>query len=342
MNIMKLVGDFNIRKANHRSEASTIRRVSTVINDKSTFLVREAYNSARTNIIYSLTQQEEGGKKILITSASPHEGKTTTCLNLAITFAQTEAKVLIIDADLRKPRINRHLSIDRQNGLSDYLCGLISLDEAIKKCPNHNLDCITSGQIPPNPTELLSSSKMGELLTELAKRYDYIFLDSPPITVVSEAMVMSKYVSGVILVVRQNSTIHESIKRAKTILDMANVKLLGFILNDVNPSRYGYGSGYGRYSYRRSYGYSYGNYGNGGYGYGYGYGYSHRYGKSYGYGKGQYGYGYGYKKYGDYTTKKYGDNEGSDTLPTVTEPKKISLFKKKEKPEKPQKENKKK
>lgn len=283
MNILEAIGNAKLKNANNRREEATARRINTLLGENTDFIVREAYNSARTNIIYSLGS-ERGCKKILVTSASPHEGKTTTSLNLAITFAQTEARVLIIDADLRKPRIYRHLSIERDNGLSDLLCGLIDIDKAIKHCEKYNLDCITSGHIPPNPAELLSSAEMGVILDKLGERYDYIFIDTPPVTVVTEAAAMSSYVNGVILVVRQNNTIHESINRARTNLQLANAKILGYILNDVDIMYSGYGS-YNKYGYRsaRKYGYAYGKYG-------YGYGYN----DSYGYDYSSYGYGYGY------------------------------------------------
>lgn len=305
MNILKMIGDFNVNKVNNRQEESASRRVKTLLNEDTDFFVREAYNTARTNIIYSLGG-EKGCKKVLVTSASPGEGKTTTCLNLAITFAQTEAKVLIIDADLRKPRVHRHLSIDRENGLSDYLCGLIELDKAIKHCEKQNLDCITSGQIPPRPAELLTSSEMGNLLDELSKKYDYIFIDTPPVTVVTEAAAMAKYVSGVILVVRQNNTIHESIKRAKTNLELANAHFLGYILNDVDASSYSNGP-YNKYGYRSRRRYGYGSK----YGYGYGYGYDY----SYGY---EAGYGYGYKE----RTRKEKSGKASDDKKADTAKKK--------------------
>lgn len=261
MNILKVIGDFNIRHANKRNEKASGRGVAAVLDENTDFLVREAYNATRTNIIYSLGS-ERGCKKIMITSASPHEGKTTTSLNVAITFAQTQAKVLIIDADLRKPRVNRYLGLAREDGLSDLLCGLIDIDKAIKHSDKYNVDCITSGHIPPNPTELLSSSEMGGLLEKLGEKYDYIFIDTPPVTVVTEAAAMAKYVSGVVFVVRQNSTITESLNRARTSIQMANAKILGYILNDVSATAYSYG-GYGRYGNTKR-----------GYGYGYGYGYS--------------------------------------------------------------------
>lgn len=266
MSILNIIKDFNVRKANSRvSDDSAQVRANTLLTDCNDFVVKEAYKAARTNIRFSLSSGK-GCKKIIVTSASPGEGKTTTCLNLAIAFAQTDAKVLIIDADLRKPRIYRHLSIERQNGLSDLLCGLIDIKTAIKHCERHNLDCITSGQIPPNPAELLSSKEMELLFEELSTTYDYIFVDTPPVTVVTEAAAMAKCAHGVILVVRQNSTIHESIERARTNLKMTNAKILGYILNGVDESSYGYklyGSKYQKYG-----GYDTVNYNTGAYTYG--------------------------------------------------------------------------
>lgn len=284
MSIRKAIGEFNIKKANKVRENATTRRANTLLTDSKDFMVNEAYKTARTNIIFSLNAVK-GCKKIIITSASPAEGKTTTCLNMAIAFAQTSARVLVIDADLRKPRIYRHLGIERENGLSDLLCGMCDVDTAIKHCEAHKIDCITSGQIPPNPAELLSSAEMGALLDSVSDRYDYIFIDTPPVTVVTEAAAMAKYASGVILVVRQNNTIHESIKRARNSLLLTDAKILGFILNDIDYSAYGYGR-YNKYNYRTARKYGYG-YGGNSYGYGKGYG-------SYGYGYGSYGYGYGY------------------------------------------------
>ena len=282
MNLLKLIGEFNEKKANSRHEETVLRRVNSLLSDETDFIVNEAYKTARTNVMFALSS-EKGCKKIIVTSASPGEGKTTTCLNLAIAFAQTESKVLVIDGDLRKPRIYRHLGLSREDGLSDVLCGMITLEKAIKHCEKQNLDCITSGQIPPNPAELLSSKEMEQLLAELAQRYDYIFIDTPPVTLVTEAAAMAKFVSGVIVVVRQNYTIQESIQRARTNLEFANAKILGYILNGIESSHYGYG-GYRRYGYGRYRRY------------GYGYGYNSYRHNTNGYSDTRYGYGYGYKK----------------------------------------------
>ena len=250
-----------------------------ILNEKTSFSISEAYKSARTNIIFALANSE-GCKKIIFTSAEPGEGKTTTVLNLCITFAQMDAKVLLMDCDLRKPRIHRYLGIEKSNGLSDVLAGLITPEEAIKHHQEYNLDCITAGQIPPNPVELLSSDAMDELLDHFSKQYDYIFIDSPPVTVVTDAASMAKKVDGYIILVRHNYSIHELLDKTRQTLNFAEAKILGYIINDIKAmpgigySRYGvYGTRY-KYRYRYRYGYKYGH--KYGYNYGYGYQYSDR------------------------------------------------------------------
>lgn len=278
INIKELIGKVNVAKAKAKAKTAVREQAQTkavtLLNKNSGFAITEAYKAVRTNIIFTLSNIEHKCKRIIITSASPGEGKTTTCLNLAIAFAQTGSKVLLIGADLRKPRVYRHLGIERNNGISDVLCGLVDCEQAIKHCTDYGIDCITAGQLPPNPVELLASPKMGEILDQLSEKYDYIFIDTPPVTLVADATAMSKYVDGVIVVVRQNYTIHESLERARSSLDFAEAKILGYILNDVDnlTNRYGNYKRYG-YSYgRKTNGYSYG-----GYGYGYAYGYADEY-----------------------------------------------------------------
>ena len=267
--IRKVIGKFNEAVMARKSresirDAHTKKRISTLLNNQSDFATIEAYKAIRTNINFTLGVDSNECKKLIITSAIPGEGKTTTCINLAIAFAETGTRVIVIDGDLRKPRIYRHLSLERENGLSDYLCGMIDLDKAIKHCKDEGIDCVTSGQIPPNPVELMTSPKFDEFLGELSKRYDYIFIDTAPVTVVTDASVIASHVDGVVVVARQNYTIHESLQRAVTNLKFANVRILGYILNDVSNEGQRYGS-YKRYGGRYGYG--------GGYGYGYGYGY---------------------------------------------------------------------
>ena len=281
--IMEIVGKLNEKKHSFRnSSAITNSDVSkfNLIDNKTPFSINEAYKATRTNIMFSLAG-EDRCKKVIFTSAEPGEGKSTTILNVAITFAQMDAKVLIIDGDLRKPRVHRYLNLEKNDGLSDLLAGMITVDKAIKHHEEYRLDCITAGQIPPNPIELLSSDKMGELLQKLSESYDYIFIDTPPVTVVTDALSLAKFVDGYILLVRHNYSIHELLERTRQSLEFAEAKILGYIINDIKPmagigySRYGAYSSRYKYRYRYRYGYKYGyNYS---YGYGYGYGYGYQY-----------------------------------------------------------------
>ncbi len=248
-----------------------------VLNSKSPFHVREAYKALRTNLIFSLPS--DGCKKIAVTSALASEGKSTNALNLAITFAEMEAKVLIIDCDLRRPNLARLLDVQNAPGLSNYLVGLNTSEEVVRKSTYNNLSYITAGNIPPNPVELLSSENMSRLMEKLEKEFDYIFLDTPPVNLVIDTVVASKYVHGVVMIALQNSTDKEAIRYALSQLNFVGAKVLGFILNgviyanngaykNVNKRKYyryfsssgrkKSGKGYGGYS---RYGGSYGNYG---------------------------------------------------------------------------------
>ena len=253
-----------------------------VLNDKSSFHVKEAYKALRTNVVFTIPH--DGAKRIIVTSALAGEGKSTNCLNLAISFAQTGAKVLLIDCDLRKPNVANLLNISSTPGLSNVLANLCTIDSVIVHSDYANLDVIPSGDIPPNPAELLGSVSMQETLDKLSEIYEYIFLDTSPVNIVTDAAVMSKMVDGILLVVRQGRTDKESVAEAIKKLSFVEGNIIGFVLNgrlsDIKLG-YRYGKrGYYRYGkktryYRSGYygGYGYGGYGYGGYGYGYGYGY---------------------------------------------------------------------
>ncbi len=271
-----------------------------ILNRKTPFIVQEAYRTARTNIMFSLAGSNDKCKKLCVTSANAGEGKTTTTLNLAITFAQTGSKVLLIDCDLRKPRIHQYLGVVKTDGLTTILSKQKDFEDVVYHNLRPGLDCLTSGSIPPNPAELLASESMKELLDDLSRIYDYILLDTPPVTVVTDAAALSRYVSGVMIVVREGYTNHESIEQALKLLKIAHAKVLGFFVNDVEIAGMGYGA------YRNSYSKSYK--------YKYNYRYNYKYGYKYGY-----GYGYGYntddkkeKKKG-FFGKLIGSKEKNDT-----------------------------
>ncbi len=239
-----------------------------ILSRSSDFYTREAYKSLRTNIIFSIPA--EGCRKVCVTSAIASEGKSITALNLAISFAETDKRVLLIDADLRRPNQSKLLERKATPGLSNVLAGLNKDKDVIHKEVFPHLDVIFSGDIPPNPSELLGHERMQQLLERLSNQYDYIFIDTPPVNVVTDASVLSRLLDGVLFVVRRNESESDSVLYAISQLEFAEAKLLGFILNGADissASRYGYG----KYKKYKKYGYRYGRYG-----YGYGYGYQER------------------------------------------------------------------
>ena len=180
--------------------------------------------------MFSLPKTDKG-KVLLVTSSEPSEGKTTTSINIAYTFAQTDAKVILVDCDLRKPRVHRYLKFDRGNGVSNVLCGFNTLDEVIRKNAMGNLDCISSGEIPTNSSELLMSDEMTAMIDELSSRYDYVFIDTPPIRTVIDAMTIAPRCSGVVIVVKQEQSTFDMLDKTVDSFKQSGIKILGFILN---------------------------------------------------------------------------------------------------------------
>lgn len=232
--------------------------------------ITESFRSLRTNIKYLLQDDNASeGRIILMTSSLPNDGKTLISLNLASVFSLNGAKTLIASYDLRKPRFAKIFNVNERAGISTYLIGKTSLDEVLQHTEFPNLDVLCSGPVPPNPSELVDSEKNRELLKELRKRYDYIILDTPPVSLIADAQCLAKEADVNLFVVRSGQTDKGVLKISLTELEeRSNVKV-NFVLNGIQNAmqKYGYGSGKG-------------------YGYGYGYGY----GSKYGYG----GYGYGY------------------------------------------------
>ncbi len=243
----------------------TVKR--TVLNKDTPFSVSEAYKSARTNIMFSL-KDVKGGKSIIVTSGGPGEGKSTSCINLAISFAQMGSRVVLVDADMRKPKIHRYFKCKNKEGLSNVLGGFCELDSTISHNKENGIDIITAGHIPPNPAELIASHEMDEVIAELTKRYDYVFIDTPPINVVTDASLLAKKTVGVILVVRYYITNRDDIEKSIKSLNFAGARIAGLLFNGVEKGIYLNGYRERRYGYRSRRGYSYD----------YGYGYGEKYG----------------------------------------------------------------
>ena len=210
--------------------------------------VAEAYRTFRTNAVSIPSKVSKKGRTYLVTSSGPKEGKTTSSANLAITLSQMRSKTILIDCDMRRPMVHNLFLVDRENGLSKYLTTEdVDIHEIIKPSGIDNLDIITSGHVPPNPSELLSSQRMDLLLDELRQEYEYIIVDSPPIIAVTDALIISKKVDHLIIVIRVNSTDREIIEQAKNLLKNIDEKAEGVLVNGIEVKRYY--SGYKYYYY---------------------------------------------------------------------------------------------
>ncbi|MDX2040435.1 MAG: polysaccharide biosynthesis tyrosine autokinase [Acidobacteriota bacterium] len=207
----------------------------------------ESYRALRTSLL--LSSAEHAPRTMLITSSHPAEGKTTIVANTAISLAQTGARVLVLDADMRRPRCHKILSTKNDSGLSTYLSRDVSLDKVITQHDIPNLYVMPAGPVPPNPSELLSSIKFGYLVTELQEKFDHIIIDSPPVIHVTDALIISPHVDGVVIVVKSNHTPREAIQRAKQALADVNAKIFGVVLNciDLNTESYYYNYKYAYY-----------------------------------------------------------------------------------------------
>jgi capsular exopolysaccharide synthesis family protein len=194
------------------------------------FKVSEAYKMARTNLAFSLVKK--GCKKIAFTSPFVGEGKSMTSVNIAITLAQqVNTKVLLIDCDLRKPKVNRFFHLQTSPGLTSYLGGMKDMESIIRHTDDPNLDLITSGVIVPNPSELLAGNEMKKLIEEMESKYDYIIFDTPPVNVVVDALSLAGFADGYVIVVKEGSTLKPELRHAVITLEHAKVKILGIILN---------------------------------------------------------------------------------------------------------------
>lgn len=210
--------------------------------------VSEAFRSLRTNLQFSGIDSPL--KTLLVTSPSPADGKSSVADNLATVLAQNDKNVVVVDGDMRRPTIHKIFKLSNRLGLSDYfLRAPEKMSGVVKKTPVNNLSIITSGSLPPNPSELLSSTKMRDVVTLLAKHFDMVILDSPPLLAVTDALVLTKIVDGVILVVDPKKTKRAGIRQAIEQLQRVDARLLGVVLNNIKIKR-------SSYYYNREYYYS--------------------------------------------------------------------------------------
>ncbi|MBV4432331.1 CpsD/CapB family tyrosine-protein kinase [Clostridium tyrobutyricum] len=204
--------------------------------------VSEAYRTLRTNIQFSSVDNEV--QTIMITSSGPGEGKSTTSSNLAAVMAESGAETIIIDCDQRKPTLHKKFLVSNKKGLSDVLAGKAEFKDAVVSTGIDNLDLLTSGTKPPNPSGLLASRRMKTFIEELKEKYRYIIVDTPPVIAVTDAQIVSTYVDGCILVVASSQADRDAAQKAKKLLEKVNANILGTVLNKVEAKGKGY---YGYY-----------------------------------------------------------------------------------------------
>jgi protein-tyrosine kinase len=205
--------------------------------------ISEQYRTLRTNIQFS--NVDGNMRSLMVTSSKPGEGKSTTAANLAVVFAQQGKRVLLVDADLRKPTVHYTFRLENHVGLTNVLTKQTTLRSAIQSTDIDNLTVVTSGPIPPNPAELLASTYMQELLQEMYTQFDIVLFDTPPVLAVTDAQIMANLCDGSILVVHSGQTVVDAAQKSKELLNAAKGKLLGVVLNQRKPEEGNYYYYYG-------------------------------------------------------------------------------------------------
>lgn len=203
--------------------------------------VAESFRALRTNITFSSVDATL--RRIVITSPTPQDGKSTIAANLAVVMAQSEKKIVLIDADLRRPKLHHYFGLLNRFGLSDlFVQPVDNIGEALQPTSSVRLAVITSGSLPPNPSELLTSQRMGTILEKLMQGFDTILIDTPPILSVTDAAALTQAVDGVILVAKPGTTKMSDFRQSIETLKAVKANILGVVLNEVNPAsrKYGY------------------------------------------------------------------------------------------------------
>lgn len=245
------------KDANQRMPHS--HRTEYLLNEDTPFDVTEAFRNLKATISVSVPKKS-GGVAIMTTSAYPEDGKTTVTVNLALMFAVSDAKVVLVDADIRKGRVAKYFKHKSVPGLSDYLSGQATLDQVVHHSHvNKNLSYITCGTHSPRPYELLESEEMKAFIEELKQQYDYVIIDTPPVLLISDALALAPVTDGSVLVCRHQVSYISDISRALSSLQFAKSNVLGVVVNDYKaPATGKFYGGYKKYYYYSSYGYTYG------------------------------------------------------------------------------------
>lgn len=222
--------------AKQQASMREFRRKNLLWNDMS-FAASEAYNRLRTNLVLSFADDDEEARVIGVTSTEHAEGKSVTSINIAAAFAKANYKTLLLEGDLRLPVIAKYLGLQENIGISDLLTGLAAFKDLVQNDVGiENLDVVACGRIPPNPSELLSSKRMEAVMKVLRQHYDYIVIDLPPVGAVSDPLVFSKYLNGMVVVVRHNVTNQPVLADVIRQLQYAGIRILGFVYNDADLS----------------------------------------------------------------------------------------------------------
>lgn len=230
---------------NNKRKASKTNPVSLITLADRTSPISEQYRTIRTNIQFATTNEQKI-QTIVVTSSGPGEGKSTSSANLAVVFANAGQKVLLVDADMRKPTVFKTFRLTNTFGLSTLLSTAKKIAEIRQETTVENLFVLTSGPKPPNPSEMLGSPRMDQIIAEAKAEFDIVIFDMPPIVAVTDAQVMASKVDGTILVVRENVTQKESLTKSNHLLKMVNARMLGVVYNGVeNSSDQGYNYYYG-------------------------------------------------------------------------------------------------
>ncbi len=236
-----------------KGEASVMDKRFTILDPETPFYVNESYKAMRTNITFALAASTSRNKNVFaVASANPSEGKSTTAANIAIALSQMDCKVLLVDADLRKPVQHRIFRVNNKLGLTNVLVQMEIYEDCVKREVIPNLDLLTTGTKPPNPSEILASDYTADVLSGLSKLYDYVIVDTPPVNVVSDTMVISKSIAGILLVLKYGTTTFDDLKEANRRANLSNSNIIGCVLNGIKRS-----GGVHNYKYKYKYKYDY-------------------------------------------------------------------------------------